>query len=92
MVVQIHVSISIFEQGEWLKNKESLLSFLEAAPSAVHGLVTKSDSGQFGKQFQVTDSAGQVVNDAVLETKDLAKDLYTSARGIALSFSEANHF
>ena len=49
MVVQIHVSI--FEQGEWLKNKESLLSFLEAAPSAVHGLVTKSDSGQFGKQF-----------------------------------------
>ena len=43
-------------------------------------------------QFQVTDSAGQVVNDAVLETKDLAKDLYTSARGTALSFSEANHF
>ena len=90
MVVQIHVSM--FEQGEWLRNKESLLSFLEAAPSAVHGLVTKSDSGQFGKQFQVTDSAGQVVNDAVLETKDLAKDLYTSAQGTALSFSEANHF
>ena len=43
-------------------------------------------------QFQVTDSAGQVVNDAVLETKDLAKDLYTSAQGTALSFSEANHF
>ena len=43
-------------------------------------------------QFQVTDSAGQVVNDAVLETKDLAKDLYTSARGTALSFSEASHF
>ena len=47
MVVQIHVSM--FEQGEWLKNKESLLSFLEAAPSAVHGLVTNSE--QFGKQF-----------------------------------------
>ena len=29
----------------------------------------------------MTNSVGIVVNDAVLETRDIAKDLYTSAQG-----------
>ena len=38
-------------QGEWERNKESILSFLETARGAVHGLVTIKDQNYQSKSL-----------------------------------------
>ena len=42
--------------------------------------------------LQVINKDGVVVTDAVLETKDIAKDLYTSARGDFLLYANILQF
>ena len=54
-------------QGEWENNKESLISFLESANSAVKGIVT--------------DENGNPVEDAIIEVSDRSKDVTTTDRG-----------
>jgi carboxypeptidase D len=54
-------------QGEWENNKESLISFLESANSAVKGIVT--------------DENGNPVKDAIIEVSDRSKDVTTTDRG-----------
>ena len=54
-------------QGEWEKNKESLITFLEQAKSAVKGIVT--------------DENGNPVNDAIIQVSDRSKDVTTTERG-----------
>ena len=43
MMIQLSLIHPNHDQGEWKRNKESLLSFLETARVALHGLVTNSD-------------------------------------------------
>ena len=54
-------------EGEWENNKESLISFLESAKSAVKGIVT--------------DENGNPVKDAIIEVSDRSKDVTTTDRG-----------
>lgn len=54
-------------QGEWENNKESLISFLEQARSAVKGIVT--------------DENGNPVADAIVQVSDRSKDVTTTDRG-----------
>ena len=54
-------------QGEWEYNKESLVTFLEQANSAVRGLVT--------------DDNGNPVHNAVVQVSDRSKDVTTTERG-----------
>ena len=52
------------------------------------GLIHTMLTGAFSisiSTLQVINTDGVVITDAVLETKDIAKDLYTSARGDLLS-------
>jgi len=54
-------------QGEWEYNKESLITYLEQANSAVKGVVT--------------DENGNPVNGAIVQVTDRSKDVKTTDRG-----------
>jgi len=54
-------------QGEWEYNKESLMTFLEQANTAVRGLVT--------------DENGNPVHNAVIQVSDRSKDVTSTERG-----------
>ena len=61
MLIQLSLIHPNRDQGEWKRNKDSLLSFLETARGALHGLVTNSDQFRT-KSYQLKSILAKVLS------------------------------